>query len=88
MNLNLGVIIVPFALMAVLCWYVRCNIVIKGIDGETADRKIPRGILFLGLLAGLAPILNIITLIAAIVMLLFYDKIGFANTRLNKYLNG
>jgi hypothetical protein len=80
------VLLIPFLIIALLCWFSRKYLLFKG-------KRIPRGIIILFLLLGLIPIVNIFALIGALFLTLYYSMgenacIELRETKFTKYLKG
>jgi len=53
------VLLIPFVLMLIVCWYLRSNILLHG-------KPFPRGFIAILLVLGIVPILNILVLLGIV----------------------
>ena len=81
-------IIIPLTLIILFSWYLRQNVLMKIDEYKKETKKIPRIIFIVCILLGLAPIVNIIVLVAMIIWFivkLVDNGFEFKETKLNKF---
>ena len=79
----MGLIIIPFVLTMLLCWYIRKHV-------TWHDNNVPRGIILLLLVLALVPILNIASVVVFFIIIGHCEagSIKFKETKLNNFLKG
>ena len=80
----MGVLLIPFVLILLICWYMRENILLH-------NKSFPRGFLLLFLVLGIVPVLNVAVLIGIIFFLVNWsinDKIELRDTKIDRFLKG